>query len=139
VSVGTNPWIIEVSETANRIYVANYGSYSVSVIDGESNEVIATIGMGLFRTPGGIAVNEETNRVYIANTFHLGPVDIGTGRLLIVDGNTNEVLSTLATPSNGHAWRPSCGMNRYQRRHSKNWRPSRNCPPRGEGAFAYGA
>ena len=102
VSVGTNPWIIEVSETTNRIYVANYGSYSVSVIDGESNEVIATVGMGLFRTPGGIAVNEETNRVYITSTFHLGPLDIGAGRLLIVDGATNKVLSTLRVGRKAH-------------------------------------
>lgn len=42
-------------------------------IAGESNEVIATIGMGLFRTPGGIAVNEETNRVLSAQ---LAPDDI---------------------------------------------------------------
>jgi YVTN family beta-propeller protein len=102
VSVGTNPWIIEASETTNRIYVANYGSYSVSVIDGESNEVIATIGMGLFRTPGGIAVNEKTNRLYIVNTFHLGPLDIGAGRLLIVDGDTNKVLSTLRVGCKAH-------------------------------------
>ena len=102
VSVGTNPWIIEVSQTTNRIYVANYGSYNVSVIDGENNEVIATIGMGLFRTPGGIAVNEETNRVHIVNTFHLGPLDLGAGRLLIVDGNTNEVLSTLRVGRKAH-------------------------------------
>lgn len=102
VSVGTNPWIVELSEATNRIYVANYGSYSVSVIDSESNEVIVTIGMGLFRTPGGIAVNEETNHVYITNTFHLGPLDLGAGRLLIVDGNTNEVLSTLRVGRKAH-------------------------------------
>jgi YVTN family beta-propeller protein len=102
VGVGINPWIIEVSETPNRIYVANYGSYSVSVIDGESNEVIATIAMGLFRTPGGIAVNEETNRVYVVSTFHLGPLDFGAGRLLIVDGNTNKVLSTLRVGRKAH-------------------------------------
>jgi len=102
VDVGMNPWVVEMNERTNRIYVANYDSYNVSVIDGESNEVIATIGMGLFRTPGGIAVNEETNRVYITDTFHLGPLDLGAGRLLVVDGDTHEVLSTLQVGRKGH-------------------------------------
>lgn len=102
VVVGTNPWIIKVNERTNRIYVANYSSYSVSVIDGDSNEIIATIGMGLFRTPGGIAVNEETNQVYIVNTFHLGPLDLGAGRLLIVDGDTHQVLRTLRVGRKAH-------------------------------------
>jgi YVTN family beta-propeller protein len=95
VPVGINPWIIEVSERANRIYVANYASYNVSVIDGESHDVIDTIEMGSFRTPGGIAVDEVANRVYIANTLHLGPLDLGGGRLVIVDGDTHRVVDTL--------------------------------------------
>ena len=71
--VGANPWIVEVNEATNRVYVANYAGDSVSMIDGHSNEVIGAIDMGRFRTPGGIAVNERSNRVYIINTAHIGP------------------------------------------------------------------
>jgi len=102
VVVGTNPWLIEINERANRVYVANYASYDVSVIAGESNEVVATIGMGRFRSPTSIAVNEETNRVYIANTFHLGPLHLGVGRLLVVDGDTHQILSALRVGRQAH-------------------------------------
>jgi len=102
VPVGIAPWLIGVNEKTNRIYVANYSSYNVSVIDGESQEVVATIDMGLFRTPWDIAVNQETNLVYIVSTFHLGSLDLGAGRLLIIDGDTNEVLSTLRVGREAH-------------------------------------
>jgi YVTN family beta-propeller protein len=65
-SVGTNPWIIEVSETANRIYVASHDGQSVSVIDSHSNEVLYTIDVGV--SPVFVAVNEATGRVYVASS-----------------------------------------------------------------------
>ena len=35
-----------VNPTTNRIYVANYDSNNVSVIDGASNTVVATVAVG---------------------------------------------------------------------------------------------
>lgn len=49
----------------NRIYVANYSDNNVSVIDGSTNTVIATVPVGF--TPLSIGVNPLTNGVYVAN------------------------------------------------------------------------
>jgi len=66
IPVGSYPSGVAVNETTNRVYVANYGSDSVSVIDGASGNVIGTsipVGDG----PRGVAVNEAANRVYVTN------------------------------------------------------------------------
>ena len=55
-----------VNPSTNRIYVANAGSDSVSVIDGASNTVAATVAVG--SNPLGVAVNPNTNRIYVANS-----------------------------------------------------------------------
>ncbi|UCC62986.1 MAG: YncE family protein [Anaerolineae bacterium] len=47
--------------------------------------VIATVNVG--RYPHGVAVNEETNRVYVAN--------FNEGSISIIDGTTNEVIDTI--------------------------------------------
>ena len=51
--------------TTNRIYVCNYGDKTVSVLDGSTNTVLATVPVG--DGPAGIAVNPATNRVYVSN------------------------------------------------------------------------
>ncbi len=56
-SIGVNP-------TTDRIYVGNLNSSTVSVIDGASNAVVATIDLGL--TPEAVGVNASTDRVYAA-------------------------------------------------------------------------
>ncbi|MEX6702938.1 hypothetical protein ABS315_25640 [Peribacillus frigoritolerans] len=47
----------------NRIYVANDFSNNVSVIDGATNTVIATVGVG--GVPRGVVVNPNTNAIYL--------------------------------------------------------------------------
>ena len=54
-----------VNPTTNRIYVANETSNNVSVIDGATNTVVATVTVGV--APSGVAVNPTTNRIYVAN------------------------------------------------------------------------
>ena len=54
-----------VNPNTNRIYVANHDSNNVSVIDGASNTVVATVAVGT--GPYGVAVNPNTNRIYVAN------------------------------------------------------------------------
>ena len=51
----------------NRVYVANPGDGSVTVIDGASDTVIASVKTGSY--PQAIAVNPETNRIYVANNY----------------------------------------------------------------------
>jgi len=109
VPVGANPWVVEVNEAAGHIYVANYNSSSVSVIDGAEGRVITTIDVGPFRVPFDIAVDEETNRVYVTVSSQVGPVGTGAGRLLVIDGDTHQVLEELNVGSTGAA--PSVAVN----------------------------
>lgn len=50
-----------------RVFVANYASNTVSVLDRFTNAIIATVAVG--KTPDGIAVNPPTNRVYSVKTM----------------------------------------------------------------------
>jgi YVTN family beta-propeller protein len=56
---------LAVNVTTGHIFVANSAQNSVSVIDGATKAVIATVGAGA--DPGMIGVNAVTNRVYVSN------------------------------------------------------------------------
>ena len=48
VSVGTVPLAVAVDPVTNTIYVANQDTYNVTVIDGATNSVTATVSAGSF-------------------------------------------------------------------------------------------
>lgn len=83
---GSRPMGLAVNSSTSRIYVANSVSDNVSVIDGASSTVIATIPAG--RTPRDVAVNSKTNMVYVANS--------GSSEVTVIDGGSNEVIATVA-------------------------------------------
>lgn len=56
----------QVQEVGNRIFVANPNSNTVSVINGDTNTVIATVPVGLGSAVVG--VNPSTDRIYVANS-----------------------------------------------------------------------
>lgn len=87
INVGSNPNKVEINSITDRIYVSN-GENTVSVIDGNSNQVIDTIDINgsLSSDLGDIAVNPETNRIYLTNDG--GIIDV-------VDGETNQVIDTI--------------------------------------------
>ena len=71
------------------VYVANYGSNTVSVIDGKTNQVVASdITVG--QNPAGITVNPATNMVYVANS---GSNTSNT--VSVIDGKTNQVVTNI--------------------------------------------
>lgn len=51
--------------TWGKIYVANWGSNNVSIINGNTNTVVGTISVGT--NPFGIGVNPNSNKVYVSN------------------------------------------------------------------------
>ena len=53
-----------VNPITNQIYVANYGSNTVTVIDGATNNT-TTVAAGTI--PYAVAVNPNTNKIYVAN------------------------------------------------------------------------
>lgn len=60
---GKNPTAIAVNPVLNKIFVTSREGNSVSIIDGETNEVASTVDLGC--VPRAIAVNPQTNKVYI--------------------------------------------------------------------------
>jgi YVTN family beta-propeller protein len=79
VQVGDEPLAIAVNPVTNRVYVANAVSGTVSVLDGKSDAVLATVSVG--QRPYVLAANASANKVYVSNTF--------SDQLTIIDGATN--------------------------------------------------
>jgi YVTN family beta-propeller protein len=65
ITVGDTPRGVAVDSTRNRVYVANNGSGSVSVIDTTSNTVIQTITNTL--SANGIAYDSTNNVIWVTN------------------------------------------------------------------------
>ena len=66
IRVGNEPTGIAANSRKNEIYVVNTQSNSVSVIDAERNEVVATI--GVHAGPYFIDVSQDGKRAYVANS-----------------------------------------------------------------------
>ena len=83
-----NPVGVAVHSATNRIYVFNHGDEihpsTVTVIDGNTNSITATVEVGLYPT-GAIAANSTTNKIYVPN---------GTNSMIVIDGATNSTQST---------------------------------------------
>jgi len=78
-TVGAEPVSIAVNPANGRAYVANEGDGTVTVLDGASDAVLATIPIGSH--PYSIAVNPSSGKVYVTHTFG--------DQLSIIDGATN--------------------------------------------------
>ncbi len=84
-TVGTQPNAVAVNPVTNKIYVANYESGNVTVIDGRTNET-STVAAGT--NPDAVAVNPVTNKIYVAN--------YGSGNVTVIDGETNQTSTVEA-------------------------------------------
>jgi YVTN family beta-propeller protein len=82
ISVGSEPSAIAYDSANHCIYVANEGDLNVTVIDGDTNSVVANIEVG--GDPDGIAYDSATGDIYVANS--------GWSNFTIVDGATNSVV-----------------------------------------------
>jgi YVTN family beta-propeller protein len=85
VVVGVFPSRVFVNSTTNRIYVSNYGSNGVTVINGADNST-ATVATG--SQPFAVAVNSTTNRIYVGN--------YGGNNVTVINGVDNST-ATVAT------------------------------------------
>jgi YVTN family beta-propeller protein len=103
IPVGDAPDQIAVNPVTNRIFVTNHGhgnnygeeGSSISVIDGSTDTVIKTIPLVLDisepgQGPHGIAVNSNTNEIYVAV--------IDSRQLVVIDGNDLDARPTYITP-----------------------------------------
>jgi len=78
----------ERSAVSGRIYVSNQLDNTVSVIDGDTPKVVATVRVGV--SPAQLAVSPDRRSVYIANT--------GSNTVSVLNTNSNTVANTIALP-----------------------------------------
>jgi YVTN family beta-propeller protein len=76
-TTGTEPQAIALDSVTNKIYVANYGSGNVSIIDGTTT---TTTSVRSGSNPFALAVNPVTDMVYVANS--------GGGTVTAINGAT---------------------------------------------------
>ena len=84
--VGRSSQLAAVDTSTNRIYVTNYSSASVSVIDGSTCNATATSGcaqeaaqQAVGSQPLGLAINDNTNTVYALTQLGAGAMSIFAG------------------------------------------------------------
>ena len=94
VNVGSNPISVDINTSTNKIYVANRGDNTVTVIDGSTNMDIATIPfVDVGNLPSSMAINPVTNKIYVN--------DVGGGGIVtVIDGSTDTVVATIPVGNN---------------------------------------
>ena len=80
---GSDPVAIAVNNRTSAVYVVNGGDHSVSIIDGKTDTLVATVTTAA--RPYAIAVDEVGNKIYVSNIF--------SDELNVIDGVTNTVSS----------------------------------------------
>src|SRR5262249_10613545 len=91
----SQPVSIAVNLATNRIYVANQGANSMTVIDGLTNSILTTVSAGI--QPAYVAVNPVTNKVYVVDQ---GSLSQHPGEVSTIGGATNQTV-TRAFPPGG--------------------------------------
>lgn len=79
IDVGNNPIAMEASPTKNEIYVANYNSGTISVINTESLSVTNTIKAGV--QPTCMAISPDGGKLYVtlSGSDSVGVIDVNQG------------------------------------------------------------
>ena len=85
VTVGQNPFGLDVTPDGRKLYVANQNSSTVSVIDTTTSQVIATVGVGF--SPTRVAITPDGSKAFVTNK--------GSNSVTVVDTMTNSALTTL--------------------------------------------
>lgn len=88
-SVGTNPNFSEYNYLNNKLYVANYGSDYITILDPLSNITLGTVSVGT--NPSQIAFDSINNRMYVTNR--------GSNTISIIDSSTDSVTGTMSVGS----------------------------------------
>ena len=92
--VGSVPKVVEVTPDNKYVLVANWCSYTVSIISVEKNKVVRTIKIG--RYPRGIAVNNESTKAYVAemggNRIHVINLQDFTTSFIPIGSNPRAIV-----------------------------------------------
>ena len=96
IAVGDAPDGVAVSPLSDRVYVANSGSGTVTVIRTSNNTVLATIAVG--GEPRRLAVNPLGTRLYVT--------DAAANAVTVIDTATNAVVATFGAATGYPAAQP---------------------------------
>ena len=86
IDVGLQPLKLAVNPVTRKLYVTNFASDTVSVIDTETNFLLSTINTG--KAPNGISVNSKINKIYVGNQLD--------NTVTVIDGSTDTVTTTIS-------------------------------------------
>ena len=113
IQVGSSPSAVAVSPNGTRVYVANTGSNTVSVIDTTKNyQVVGTVAVG--SAPTAVAVSPTGAQVYVANRTSNTISVIDTRRNTLATSITvGSQPSSVAVSPDGK--RPLCDQHRKHR------------------------
>jgi DNA-binding beta-propeller fold protein YncE len=81
-----------VNAATNRVYVTNNSTTSLTVMDGESGQILGSL--TLSSAASSVAVNAITNRVFVATV----------AGIVTLDGATNAVVNTIPAPAGFEAY-----------------------------------
>jgi YVTN family beta-propeller protein len=87
---GADPWDITVNPATDIIYIANRLSNTISVLDGSTDRILATIDSG--SSPTTVTVNPTTKRLYVANS--------GSNTVSVFDTSNNKKLAEINVGKN---------------------------------------
>jgi YVTN family beta-propeller protein len=94
------PWGIAYDSSNGYIYVTDYGSNLVSVINGKTNTVIATIPVGAW--PKGVAYDPSNGYIYVTNSGS------GTVSIIFTGVSTSSIsISSVTAPTTTTSMRPT--------------------------------
>jgi YVTN family beta-propeller protein len=82
VAVGTSPKAVTVNLATNKVYIANSGSGTVTVINSYDNST-TTVPVGT--SPCAVAVNPATNKIYVTNS--------GSHDVTVINGGDNSTTT----------------------------------------------
>lgn len=105
VKVGKDPSGIAVDQNSDKIYVVNFESKSISVIEtGQSNKLVDTIKLkGISGNPDFILLNEVSDLLYIKSVFtgsSSGSYPVFYSSINVLDINKREITNSLSMSSN---------------------------------------
>lgn len=83
--VGNRPYNLAVNTSTNMIYVANFKSDTVTVINGANNSVVKTVQVG--EGPISVSANPKTNMIYVAN--------FTSESISVISGESNSVIAVI--------------------------------------------
>ena len=86
--------LVSIAGAAPFAYITNMDSNNVSVIDTATNNVTATVDVGI--SPYGVAVSPDGSKVYVTNSVW------GNGTVSVIDTATNTVTATVLVGDSPH-------------------------------------